>query len=206
MEIKDRSQLITEQRNPRTLTIDNKTTMEIIDSINGEDARVFTAVHREREHIAKAVDLIVDALKEGGRLIYVGAGTSGRLGILDAAECPPTFGTDPNMIIGIIAGGERAMFQAVEGAEDSSDNGARDIQQKEVNHRDVVVGITTGGTTPYVMGALLEAKKRNARTIFFCCNPETARLRSECHHSPIVEPKVITGSTRMKAGATANLF
>ncbi len=206
MEIKDRSQLITEQRNPRTLTIDNKTTIEIIDSINGEDARVFTAVHREREHIARAVDLIVDALKEGGRLIYVGAGTSGRLGILDAAECPPTFGTDPAMIIGIIAGGEKAMFQAVEGAEDSSDNGARDIQQKEVNNRDIVVGITTGGTTPYVIGALLEAKKRNARTIFFCCNPETTpNFEVDVTIRPIVGPEVITGSTRMKAGTVTKL-
>ena len=206
MEIKDRSQLITEQRNPRTLTIDNKTTIEIIDSINGEDARVFTAVHREREHIARAVDLIVDALKEGGRLIYVGAGTSGRLGILDASECPPTFGTDPNMIIGIIAGGEKAMFQAVEGAEDSSDNGARDIQQKEVNNRDIVVGITTGGTTPYVIGALLEAKKRNARTIFFCCNPETTpNFEVDVTIRPIVGPEVITGSTRMKAGTVTKL-
>ncbi|HHT9111559.1 MAG TPA: N-acetylmuramic acid 6-phosphate etherase, partial [Candidatus Brocadiaceae bacterium] len=185
---------------------DNKTTIEIIDSINGEDARVFTAVHREREHIARAVDLIVDALKEGGRLIYVGAGTSGRLGILDAAECPPTFGTDPAMIIGIIAGGEKAMFQAVEGAEDSSDNGARDIQQKEVNNRDIVVGITTGGTTPYVIGALLEAKKRNARTIFFCCNPETTpNFEVDVTIRPIVGPEVITGSTRMKAGTVTKL-
>ncbi len=207
MEIKDRSQLITEQRNLRTLTIDNKTTIEIIDSINGEDARVFTAVHREREHIARAVDLIVSALKEGGRLIYVGAGTSGRLGILDAAECPPTFGTDPNVIIGIIAGGEKAMFQAVEGAEDSSDNGARDIQQKKVNHRDVVVGITTGGTTPYVMEALREAKIRNARTVFFCCNPETTpNFEVDVIIRPIVGPEVITGSTRMKAGTATKLI
>lgn len=207
MEIKDRSQLITEQRNPRTLEIDNKTTLEIIDSINGEDVRVFTAVYREREHIARAVDLIVDALKEGGRLIYVGAGTSGRLGMLDAAECPPTFGTDPNMIIGIIAGGEKAVFQAVEGAEDSSDNGARDIQHKEVNHRDVIVGITTGGTTPYVMGALFEAKKRNARTVFFCCNPETTpNFEVDVIIRPIVGPEAITGSTRMKAGTATKLI
>jgi len=207
MEIKDRSKLLTEQRNPRTLNIDCKTTLEIIDIINAEDARVFTAVHREREHIAKAADLIVAAMRNEGRLIYVGAGTSGRLGILDAAECPPTFGTDPNMIIGIIAGGEKAVFQSIEGAEDFPENGAKDIQQKEVNHRDVVVGITTGGTTPYVMGALFEARKRNAKTIFLCCNPETIpNFEVDVTIRPIVGPEVITGSTRMKAGTVTKLI
>ncbi|MDE2217696.1 MAG: N-acetylmuramic acid 6-phosphate etherase [Planctomycetota bacterium] len=207
MEIKDRSKLLTEQRNPRTLNIDCKTTLEIIDIINAEDARVFTAVHRERAHIAKAADLIVDAMRNEGRLIYVGAGTSGRLGILDAAECPPTFGTDPNMIIGIIAGGERAVFQSIEGAEDFPENGAKDIQQKEVNHRDVVVGITTGGTTPYVVGALFEARKRNAKTIFLCCNPETIpNFEVDVTIRPIVGPEVITGSTRMKAGTVTKLI
>ncbi len=207
MEIKDRSKLLTEQRNPRTLNIDCKTTLEIIDIINAEDARVFTAVHRERAHIAKAADLIVDAMRNEGRLIYVGAGTSGRLGILDAAECPPTFGTDPNMIIGIIAGGEKAVFQSIEGAEDFPENGAKDIQQKEVNHRDVVVGITTGGTTPYVMGALFEARKRNAKTIFLCCNPETIpNFEIDVTIRPIVGPEVITGSTRMKAGTVTKLI
>lgn len=207
MDTKDRSQLLTEQRNPRTINIDCKTTLEIVDIINAEDARAFTAVHRERERIAKAVDLIVDAFKEGGRLIYVGAGTSGRLGILDAAECPPTFGTAPNLIAGIIAGGEKAVFQSIEGAEDFPENGARDIQQKEVNHRDVVVGITTGGTTPYVMGALFEAKKRNAKTIFLCCNIETTpNFDLDIIIRPIVGPEVITGSTRMKAGTATKLI
>lgn len=207
MEIKDRSKLLTEQRNPRTLNIDCKTTLEIIDIINAEDARVFTAVHRERAHIAKAADLIVDAMRNEGRLIYVGAGTSGRLGILDAAECPPTFGTDPSMIIGIIAGGEKAVFQSIEGAEDFPENGAKDIQQKEVNHRDVVVGITTGGTTPYVVGALFEARKRNAKTIFLCCNPETIpNFEIDVTIRPIVGPEVITGSTRMKAGTVTKLI
>lgn len=207
MEMKDRSQLLTEQRNPRTLNIDCKTTLEIIDTINAEDARVFTAVHKEREHIAKAVDLIVTAFKEGGRLMYVGAGTSGRLGILDASECPPTYGTDPGIIMGIIAGGERAVFQSIEGAEDSPENGAKDIQQKEVSHKDVVVGITTGGTTPYVMGALFEAKKRNAKTIFLCCNKETTpHFDVDIIIRPITGPEVITGSTRMKAGTATKLI
>ncbi|TLD41390.1 MAG: N-acetylmuramic acid 6-phosphate etherase [Candidatus Jettenia ecosi] len=205
--IEDRSQLLTEQRNPRTTDIDCKTTLEIIDIINAEDAKVFTAIHREREHIAKAADLIVDAFKAGGRLIYVGSGTSGRLGILDAAECPPTFGTNPHMITGIIAGGEKAVFQSIDGAEDLPEDGAHDIQLKEVNHRDVVVGITTGGTTPYVMGALFEAKKRNAKTIFLCCNPETTpNFDMDAIIRPIAGPEVIAGSTRMKAGTVTKLI
>ncbi len=207
MEIRDRSQLLTEQRNPDTLGIDCKTTLEIVDIINAEDASVFTAVHREREPIAKAANMIVDVFKEGGRLIYVGAGTSGRLGILDAAECPPTYGTDPKMIIGIIAGGKNAVFQSAEGAEDFPENGAKDIQQAEVNHRDVVMGITSGGTTPYVMGALFEAKKRNAKTIFLCCNRETMPIFDvDIIIRPIVGPEAITGSTRMKAGTATKLI
>jgi len=208
METKDRSKLLTEQRNPRTLDIDSKTTLEIIDIINTEDEAVIPAVRKERENIAKAVELIVDAIsKDSGRLIYVGAGTSGRLGILDAAECPPTFSTDPNIVIGIIAGGDKAVFQSIEGAEDLSENGVRDIQQKNVTHRDVVVGITTGGTTPYVMGALFEAKRRNAKTIFLCCNPETSpTFDVDVIIRPIVGPEVITGSTRMKAGTATKLI
>jgi N-acetylmuramic acid 6-phosphate etherase len=208
VETKDRSKLLTEQRNPGTLDIDCKTTLEIIGIINAEDAKVITAIHNEQENIAKAVDLIVDTfIKESGRLVYVGAGTSGRLGILDAAECPPTFGTDPNMIIGIIAGGEKAVFQSVEGAEDLPENGIRDIQLKEINHRDIVVGITTGGTTPYVMGALFEAKRRNAKTVFLCCNPETMpNFDVDVVIRPIVGPEVITGSTRMKAGTATKLI
>ena len=151
--------------------------------------------------------MIVAAFKEGGRLIYVGAGTSGRLGILDAAECPPTYGTDPKMIIGIIAGGKNAVFQSAEGAEDFPENGAKDIQQAEVNHRDVVMGITSGGTTPYVMGALFEAKKRNAKTIFLCCNRETMPIFDvDIIIRPIVGPEAITGSTRMKAGTATKLI
>jgi N-acetylmuramic acid 6-phosphate etherase len=208
MAIQDRSTLLTEQRNPRTHNIDCKTTLEIVDIINSEDAYVITAVRNERENIAKAVDIVVDAfLNNNGRLFYVGAGTSGRLGILDASECPPTFGTDPGMICGIIAGGSKAVFQSVEGAEDSAENGAKDIQLKEVTHRDVVVGITTGGTTPYVMGALFEAKRRNARVIFLCCNPQTnPTFDVDVIIRPVVGPEVITGSTRMKAGTATKLI
>ena len=208
MAIQDRSTLLTEQRNPRTHNIDCKTTLEIVDIINSEDAYVITAVRNERENIAKAVDIVVDAfLNNNGRLFYVGAGTSGRLGILDASECPPTFGTDPGMICGIIAGGSKAVFQSVEGAEDSAENGAKDIQLKEVTHRDVVVGITTGGTTPYVMGALFEAKRRNARVIFLCFNPQTnPTFDVDVIIRPVVGPEVITGSTRMKAGTATKLI
>lgn len=139
--------------------------------------------------------------------MYVGAGTSGRLGILDATECPPTYGSDPALITGIIAGGEKAVFQSVEGAEDFPEYGARDIQQKGVSHKDVIVGITTGGTTPYVMGALFEAKKRNAKTIFLCCNKETLpHFEVDIIIRPITGPEVITGSTRMKAGTATKLI
>ena len=177
MEIKDRSKLLTEQRNPRTINIDSKTTLEIIDIMNAEDAMVFSAVHKERQNIAKAVDLIVDAIsKEGGRLIYVGAGTSGRLGILDAAECPPTFSTDPNMVIGIIAGGEKAVFQSIEGAEDFPENGAKDIQQKEVNHRDVVVGITTGAQPRTSWALYLKQRSVMQRPSFYAATWKPRQL------------------------------
>jgi len=207
MNTNDRSNLLTEQRNPKTIDIDKKSTLQILDVINAEDAKVFAAVHKERENIAKAVELITDVfIKGNGRLFFVGSGTSGRLGIMDAAECPPTFSTDPQMIQGIIAGGKKAMFHSVEGEEDLPENGARDIQQKEVTHRDIVIGITTGGTTPYVMGALFEAKKRNAKTVFICCNPETTpKFDVDVLIRPIVGPEVITGSTRMKGGTATKL-
>ena len=209
MEIKDRSKLLTEQRNPRSITIDSQTTLEIIDTINAEDAMVFfSSSHRERETIAKAVDLIVDAIsKEGGRLIYVGAGTSGRLGILDASECPLLSAPTPTWSLGSsqAARGRISVSRRRRGL--LPENGAKDIQQKEVTHRDVVVGITTGGTTPYVMGALFEAKKRNAKTVFLCCNLETTpKFEVDVIIRPIVGPEVITGSTRMKAGTATKLI
>ncbi len=177
---KDRSKLLTEQRNPDTYDIDCKTTLEIVDIINTENKKAIDAVHQERHNIAKAIDLTVEAFKNGGRLFYVGAGTSGRLGVLDASECPPTFGTDPRLVCGIIAGGEPALIRSIEGAEDSAENGARAIQDKGVNRKDIVMGIATGGTTPYVLGALLEAKKIGAKTIFLTCNPT--------HYSPLNTP------------------
>lgn len=222
----DRSKLLTEQRNPDTCDIDCKTTLEIVDMINAEDKKVAHAVRQEHHNVAKAIDLTVEAFKNGGRLFYVGAGTSGRLGVLDASECPPTFGTDPGLVCGIIAGGESALVRSVEGAEDNVDDGACSIREKGVNHKDVVMGIATGGTTPYVLGALVEAKRIGAKTIFLTCNPEKAeglRLKAKefCKVessafspqpvpadviiNPVTGPEVITGSTRMKAGTVTKL-
>ncbi|HHT9124821.1 MAG TPA: N-acetylmuramic acid 6-phosphate etherase [Candidatus Brocadiia bacterium] len=210
----DRSKLVTEQRNPNTNDIDGKTTIEIVDIINAEDKKVIGAVHRERHNIAKAIDLTVEAFKNGGRLFYVGAGTSGRLGVLDASECPPTFGTDPGLVCGIIAGGEPALTRSVEGAEDNEGDGVRVIRDKGVNHKDAVMGIATGGTTPFVLGALLEAKRIGAKIIFLTCNPNPSLVGARCNVplqqadviiNPITGPEVITGSTRMKAGTATKL-
>jgi N-acetylmuramic acid 6-phosphate etherase len=213
---KDRSKLLTEQRNPDTTDIDCKSTLEIVDIINAADKKVAHAVHQERHNIAKAVDLTVESFKNGGRLFYVGAGTSGRLGVLDASECPPTFGTDPTLVCGIIAGGEPALVRSVEGAEDNADDGAQAIRDNGITHKDIVMGIATGGTTPYVLGALNEAKKIGAKTIFLTCNPplpnpppqggrELAGGIADVIINPITGPEVITGSTRMKAGTATKL-
>lgn len=222
----DRSKLLTEQRNPNTFDIDCKTTLEIVDIINTEDEKAAHAVRQERHNIAKAIDLTVEAFKNGGRLFYVGAGTSGRLGVLDASECPPTFGTDPGLVCGIIAGGEPALIRSTEGAEDNAEDGRQAIRGKGVNHKDIVMGIASGGTTPYVLGALLEAKRIGAKTVFLTCNPEKAEgLRLKAKESckvessafspqpnladviirPITGPEAITGSTRMKAGTATKL-
>ncbi len=199
--------LTTEQRNPASMDIDSKSTIEILKIINDEDKKVPYAVEKEIPYIAQAVELVVQAFKKGGRLIYVGAGTSGRLGILDAAECPPTFGTDPEMVQGIIAGGPEAVFRAQEGAEDSEENGARDIEAKNVNEKDVVCGIAASRRTPYVVGAVKRAKELGAKTIFITTNP-----RSQFNYPfvdvaicPEVGPEVIMGSTRMKSGTAQKL-
>ncbi len=199
--------LTTEQRNPASMDIDSKSTIEILKIINDEDKKVPYAVEKEIPYIAQAVELVVQAFKRGGRLIYVGAGTSGRLGILDAAECPPTFGTDPEMVQGIIAGGLQAVFRAQEGAEDSEENGARDIEAKNVTDKDVVCGIAASRRTPYVVGAVRRAKELGAKTIFITTNP-----REQFNYPfvdvaicPEVGPEVIMGSTRMKSGTAQKL-
>lgn len=196
----------TEQRNPHSRGIDRKSTLEILRVLNGEDARVAVAVRRELPKIAKAVDTIIAALRSGGRLIYVGAGTSGRQAVLDAAECPPTFGTPRNMVQAIIAGGERALRFASEDAEDSAANGARELRCASVSGRDVVVGISASGTTPFVLGALRFARSKGATTVAVTSNPGAAVARaSDIAIEPDTGPEAISGSTRLKAGTAQKM-
>jgi N-acetylmuramic acid 6-phosphate etherase len=198
---------LTEQRNPRSTRIDELDALQIVDLVNAEDRMVAAAVGEEREAIARALGLVEAAFRAGGRLIYVGAGTSGRLGVLDAAEMPPTYGTDPDLVQGIIAGGYAALVRAQEGAEDHPEDGAAAIDEKDVDARDFVLGIATSGTTPYVHGALARARERGARTGFLLCTYPPPGL-VETHDvviAPLVGPEVITGSTRMKAGTATKL-
>lgn len=198
---------LTEQRNPRSSSIDRMSPDEIVALINREDQVVAEAVARESGNIARAVDLVVDAFRSGGRLFYVGAGTSGRLGVLDAAEMPPTYGTDPSMVQGVIAGGYEALVRAQEGAEDHPEDGARALDERGVSGGDFVLGIATSGTTPFVHGALGRARDLGARTGFLLCTPPSeALLRThDVVIAPLVGPEVITGSTRMKAGSATKL-
>ncbi len=198
---------LTEQRNPRSHRLDTLSAREIVDLLNAEDAGVVPAVAREAEAVARAIDLVEAALRVGGRLIYVGAGTSGRLGVLDAAEIPPTFGTDPAQVVGVMAGGSEALVCACEGAEDHAEDGAAAMDQHAVGEHDVVLGIATSGTTPYVLGALARARERGARTGVLLCTPPSDQLRAE-HEvviAPLVGPEVVTGSTRLKAGTATKL-
>jgi len=198
---------LTEQRNPRSMRIDQLTTAEIVDLINAEDRMVAEAVGEERQAIVRCIEMVADSFRRGGRLIYVGAGTSGRLGVLDAAEMPPTYGTDPSMVQGVIAGGYEALVRAKEGAEDHPEDGARAIDELEVGPDDFVLGIATSGTTPYVHGALARARERRSRTGFLLCTYPTEALRRthDVVIAPLVGPEVITGSTRMKAGTATKM-
>ena len=196
----------TEKRNRRSENIDELSTRQIVDLINTEDALVPAAVARQREHIAAAVDMVVERLAKGGRLFYVGAGTSGRLGVLDASECPPTFGVSPLLVQGIIAGGRRALVRSAEGAEDYAADGAEAIDKKRITPADVVVGLAACGMTPYVHGALNRARQIGAGTVFVTCAPEAVKhIPAEIVINPVVGPEVITGSTRMKAGTATKL-
>jgi N-acetylmuramic acid 6-phosphate etherase len=198
--------LITEKTNPRSAKIDRIDTIDALRIINREDAAVANAVKKELPYIARAVDLVVAAIKKGGRLIYIGAGTSGRLGVLDAAECPPTFGTDPSTVIGIIAGGLRSLVRSQEGVEDNISAAVKDIRGRRVGRKDVVVGITASRRTPYVLGGLRDAKKHGATTIFISCNPRSIAPQDfDLAICPVVGPEVITGSSRMKAGTAQKL-
>jgi N-acetylmuramic acid 6-phosphate etherase len=196
---------LTERRNPRTADIDLATPVEIVDLIGAEDATVAAAVATQRQALAAAIGLAESALRSGGRLMYVGAGTSGRLGILDAAECPPTFGTDPEMVQGFIAGGPLALLRAQEGAEDRPEVGASDLAAAHVGPADFVIGIAASGTTPYVRGALVHAREAGARTAIVACTPIGDDVHVDVRILPIVGPEVITGSTRMKAGTATKL-
>lgn len=206
--------LTTEQRNPASMEIDAKSIPEILRIINAEDKKIADAVAQEIPYLVQAVRIVVQAFKDGGRLIYAGAGTSGRLGVLDAVECPPTFGTDPEMVQGMIAGGEEAMFKAQEGAEDKEENGARDVDQKKVGRNDVVCGIAASLRTPYVVGAVKRAKARGAKTLYVTTNPRTRLYSQEFTElaksvdvavCPEVGPEIVMGSTRMKSGTAQKL-
>jgi len=204
--IRNRSVLTTEKRNAASRDIDRRSAIEIVVIINAEDARVPRAVRRERRRIASAVEMIVESFRRGGRLFYVGAGTSGRLGVLDASECPPTFGVPASLVQGIIAGGRRALVRSVEGAEDVAQDGAAAIDRRRVRRGDVVVGIAACGVTRFVHGAMDRARKLGARTIFLTCAPEARKhIRAGLIINPVVGPEVLTGSTRMKAGTATKL-
>src|SRR5436189_1839780 len=198
---------LTEQRNPRTERIDVASTLEIVDLLNGEDATVAGAVRAVRVELARAIDLVVDALGGGGRLIYVGAGTSGRLGVLDASECPPTFGTPPEMVVGVIAGGYPALVKSSEGAEDDVNAGMAAMDQAGVTPADFVLGIAASGTTPFVRAALSRAQTIGATTGLVSCSDPPQVLRATCDVVvlPKVGPEALTGSTRMKAGTATKL-
>ena len=198
---------LTEQRNPRSMGIDQLSALEIVDLINAEDRTIAAAVGEQREPIARAIELVVESLNNGGRLVYVGAGTSGRLGVLDASEMPPTYGTDPEMVQGVIAGGYQALLRAQEGAEDRPEDGAAAMDERNIGADDFVLGIATSGTTPYVHGALGRARDLGARTgLLLCTHPSDEMLRAhDVVIAPLVGPEVITGSTRMKAGTATKL-
>jgi N-acetylmuramic acid 6-phosphate etherase len=196
----------TEQQNPHSRGLDAMSTIEILRLLNREDARVASAVRRALPKIARAVDAIVKSIRGGGKLVYVGAGTSGRLAMLDAVECPPTFGTPPRMVQAIIAGGRRALRQAVEGAEDSSAKGARDLATAKIKRGDVVVAITASGATPYVLGAISLAKRRGAVTVGVSSNPHSPLAhRTNIAITLDTGPEAIAGSTRMKAGTALKM-
>jgi N-acetylmuramic acid 6-phosphate etherase len=198
--------LVSEDRNPRTLGIDLMSTPEILATMNAEDRRVPEAVSQVLPQVARAVDAVVTAFGAGGRLVYIGAGTSGRLGVLDASECPPTFGVPPGMVVGQIAGGHDSLVRATEGAEDRRDVGAADLRAIALDARDVVVGIAVSGRTPYVIGALEHARGVGAVTVALTCNPDSAIAgMADISIAPVVGPEVLTGSTRLKSGTAQKL-
>jgi len=196
----------TEKRNRRSQNIDRMSTRKIVDLINVEDRLVAPAVAQQKKQIAAAIDLIVERFRQGGRLFYVGAGTSGRLGVLDASECPPTFGVSPSLVQGIIAGGRRALVRAIEGAEDFQRDGAEALNKKYPKNTDVVIGIAACGMTPFVHGALKRAGQTGCGTVFVTCAPEVVKqIPAQIIINPVVGPEIVTGSTRLKAGTATKL-
>ena len=197
---------LTEERNPLTSNIDTLPTLDMLALINTEDQKVALVVRDELANIAAAVDDITKRMRRGGRLIYIGAGTSGRLGVLDASECPPTFGTHPELVVGLIAGGQAALTEAVEGAEDNREGGAAEIAELAVHENDSVIGIAASGHTLYAMGGLQEAKKRGALTVSIACNrPSPLEKLAEIGIALLVGPEVVSGSTRLKAGTAQKM-
>ncbi|MDG0798828.1 N-acetylmuramic acid 6-phosphate etherase [Pectobacterium punjabense] len=201
------SQMMTESRNPASSQIDTLSTLEMLAVINAEDKKVSLAVEATLPDVAKVVDLVTEAFAKGGRLIYCGAGTSGRLGILDASECPPTYGTPREQVIGLIAGGHTAILQAVENAEDNPEMGKQDLRNIEFNSRDVLVGIAASGRTPYVLGAMAYARHVGATVAAISCNQNSEMSKAaDIAIEPVVGPEVVTGSSRMKAGTAQKLI
>lgn len=202
----DRGHLLTEQSNPRSAQLDQLSSLELVDLFNHEDQRALEAIAGARIALAAAVDAAAAALGQGGRLFYVGAGTSGRLGVLDAAECPPTFCTPPDLVQGIIAGGSAALVKSSEGLEDVAADGAAAIADRAVQPQDVVVGITAGGTTPYVQGAIAAARQRGATTVFIACVPaDQVPTEADIDIRLLVGPELLAGSTRLKAGTVTKM-
>jgi N-acetylmuramic acid 6-phosphate etherase len=204
--MQDRSHLLTELRLPESMNLDAMSVQDAVALMNAQDAAAVAAVAAEGVNVAKAVEIVAAALAAGGRLLYFGAGTSGRLGVLDASECPPTFRTDPETVQGVIAGGEAAMFRAQEGAEDRAEDGSAAVDAKSVQAHDVVMGIAAGGTTPFVHGALRRAADLGAKTIFLSCvQPVPGEPTVDVVIRPLTGPEVVTGSTRLKAGTATKL-
>ena len=204
--MRDRSDLLTERRLDASMGLDAMTPLEAVAVMHAQDRVAVEAVGAVLAEVARAVEIVAGALRDGGRLIYFGAGTSGRLGVLDASECPPTFRTDPEMVQGVIAGGNEAMFRSREGAEDSAADGAAAVDAKGVTQRDVVMGIAAGGTTPFVQGALVRAREVGAATIFLSCvQAHAGEALVDVVIRPLTGPEVVTGSTRLKAGTATKL-
>jgi N-acetylmuramic acid 6-phosphate etherase len=196
----------TEARNTASGTIDSLSALQIVELMNSEDAMVAAAVRTQSTSIAAAIDVVAEAFRNGGRLIYIGAGTSGRLGVLDASECPPTFSVPRSMVVGLIAGGPSALTSAIEGAEDRAEQGRADLENISLTARDIVMGIAASGRTPYVLGGLQFAREIGATTIGFACNDDSALIPlSDIMIAPVVGPEVITGSTRLKAGTATKM-